>query len=739
MPKLSRADYELQKAKLQLTFSRDRESKRRDEMLIFLSGLAEHKRAKTPEEQFLTIIAILRRIMDFENAAIYSISRDGSLSLFTAEKQGAPVSIPDCPLVRRVLAGKSSEICRPWLVKGFEKLGQEDLAALRSSVLMDVESNGIKRVFILMSSKPLTLGFGERKRLVSYKPFIEYALSSMDYRNHMEELVRAKTAELERSRQTIYDYASISSDAFWRLGNDLKLRDLSDLPSTASNSDAMRFFAHAEGKTLESLFSVREREHPQHYNDLVDRMERHEPFRNEVFEFQNEGLRRSFSLSGMPFSGPDGGFEGYHGTATDVTGEVEYQKRMKAVVEAETKANRIKSDFLAIMSHEIKTPMQAILGMLDLLSQTETSEKQDGLIRHITDSAKVLQTLINDVLDFSRMRSDQVSFEKKPFSIRYLMDTVIVQMQEKARGRPVKFVLQVEESFPKMMVGDQARMAQIFFNLLGNALKFTPSGTITLHASWIKSHRLYFEVIDTGIGISAESLRHLFVPFRQSDSSVSRRFGGTGLGLAISKRIVELMGGNIGVTSEEGHGSRFWFIVPYHKPIEHPVGKESIVAGNGAQKRNFNILLVEDSQINRFILRTMLEKLGHKVTVAENGQEAVRLVEEVHPELVFMDLQMPLMDGFEASRLILKYHPKLVILALTANVTEEERTKCREAGMTDIVGKPVTTATLQNVIKAFTNVINESLGEEGGSVRHEGGEEENGRKKKKPVVRPLDE
>ena len=714
MPKLSRADYELQKAKLQLTFSRDRESKRRDEMLIFLSGLAEHKRAQTPEEQFLTIIAILRRIMDFENAAIYSISRDGSLSLFTAEKQGAPVSIPDCPLVRRVLAGKSSEICRPWLVKGFEKLGQEDLAALRSSVLMDVESNGIKRVFILMSSKPLTLGFGERKRLVSYKPFIEYALSSMDYRNHMEELVRAKTAELERSRQTIYDYASISSDAFWRLGNDLKLRDLSDLPSTASNSDAMRFFAHAEGKTLESLFSVREREHPQHYNDLVDRMERHEPFRNEVFEFQNEGLRRSFSLSGMPFSGPDGGFEGYHGTATDVTGEVEYQKRMKAVVEAETKANRIKSDFLAIMSHEIKTPMQAILGMLDLLSQTETSEKQDGLIRHITDSAKVLQTLINDVLDFSRMRSDQVSFEKKPFSIRYLMDTVIVQMQEKARGRPVKFVLQVEESFPKMMVGDQARMAQIFFNLLGN-------------------------VIDTGIGISAESLRHLFVPFRQSDSSVSRRFGGTGLGLAISKRIVELMGGNIGVTSEEGHGSRFWFIVPYHKPIEHPVGKESIVAGNGAQKMNFNILLVEDSQINRFILRTMLEKLGHKVTVAENGQEAVRLVEEVHPELVFMDLQMPLMDGFEASRLILKYHPKLVILALTANVTEEERTKCREAGMTDIVGKPVTTATLQNVIKAFTNVINESLGEEGGSVRPEGGEEENGRKKKKPVVRPLDE
>lgn len=122
---------------------------------------------------------------------------------------------------------------------------------------------------------------------------------------------------------------------------------------------------------------------------------------------------------------------------------------MKAVVDAETKANRIKSDFLAIMSHEIKTPMQAILGMLDLLSQTETSEQQDGLIRHITDSAKVLQTLINDVLDFSRMRSDQVSFEKKPFSIRYLMDTVIVQMQEKARGRPVKFILQVEESFPR--------------------------------------------------------------------------------------------------------------------------------------------------------------------------------------------------------------------------------------------------------------------------------------------------
>lgn len=296
MPKLSRADYELQKARLQLTFSRDRESKRRDEMLIFLSGLAEHKRAQTPEEQFLTIVAILRRIMDFENAAFYNIAQDGALSLFIAEKQGAPKAIPDCPLVRRVIAGKSAEICRPWLIKGFESLGSDDLGALRSSVLMDVESNGRKRVFILMSSRPLTLCFGERKRLVSYKPFIEYALSSMDYRNHMEELVRAKTAELERSRQTIYDYASISSDAFWRLGPDLKLLDLSDVPSSPDNSDAMRFFAHSAGRTLESLFSVREREHPQHYNELVDRMERHEPFRNEVFEFQYEGLRRSFSL-----------------------------------------------------------------------------------------------------------------------------------------------------------------------------------------------------------------------------------------------------------------------------------------------------------------------------------------------------------------------------------------------------------------------------------------------------------
>ena len=185
------------------------------------------------------------------------------------------------------------------------------------------------------------------------------------------------------------------------------------------------------------------------------------------------------------------------------------------------------------------------------------------------------------------------------------------------------------------------------------------------------------------------------------------------------------------------HGSRFWFIVPYHKPIEHPVGKEAIVAGDSALKRNFNILLAEDSQINRFILRTMLEKLGHKVTVAADGQEAVRLVEEVRPELVFMDLQMPLMDGFEASRLILKYHPNLVILALTANVTEEERTKCREAGMTDIVGKPVTTEKLKNVINAFSNIINESLKKENGG-KPESDAPDKG-KKKPVVVRPLDE
>lgn len=405
---------------------------------------------------------------------------------------------------------------------------------------------------------------------------------------------------------------------------------------------------------------------------------------------------------------------------------------LKARLEEAEAANYAKSRFLANMSHEIRTPMNGIIGMTDLLQKTPLSPLQMKYVDAVHRSGDILLSIINNILDLSKIEAGRTDLEKIPFSLRETIRSSSVLFAGKINQRGLAYECNVAEDVPDALMGDSARFAQILNNLLGNAVKFTDSGRISVSASVHERHRddiiLRFQVTDTGIGIPSESLAEIFNRFSQADIATTRKYGGTGLGLAISRHLVELMGGAIGVESRSGAGSTFWFtcrfeIYPYPLPDKTPTGpiKPFVPSLAGPVK----VLLAEDNPINQEIGSAMLESLGCKVVLTESGTDAIKAFEKEPFDLVLMDCQMPEMDGYEATRIIRQREQEAArsdsgrkrtpIIALTANALMGDKEKCLAAGMDDYLAKPFTIHQIHTVMSRWLGTDSETAGNTAGS------------------------
>ncbi len=396
--------------------------------------------------------------------------------------------------------------------------------------------------------------------------------------------------------------------------------------------------------------------------------------------------------------------------------ESEIKKQTRDLVKAKKvaeAASKTKSEFLANMSHEIRTPMNGVIGMLQLLSETRLTKEQKAFVSSTTQSANALLTLINDILDFSKIEAGKLAIEIVNFDLKEVMDGVIDTLAHKAFEKGLDLFYLVEKDVPNDLTGDPTRIRQILINLIGNAIKFTDKGKIFIKVQMNRHTKyectLLFEVEDTGIGIPEEKTDKLFQSFSQVDTSTTREFGGTGLGLIISKQLAELMGGTIGFTSLENKGSVFWFTVALrHQEAKHAGKKakstQSAPAAASSMSSNIKFLIAEDNLVNQNVVKLMLKKLGHSVTIAKDGLEAIQLFEKEIFDVILMDIQMPVMDGEEATKKIRSMEKKtnnhIPIIALTANAMKGDKERFLKSGMDSYVAKPIRKEELLSVIES---------------------------------------
>ncbi|WP_295890759.1 transporter substrate-binding domain-containing protein [uncultured Vibrio sp.] len=371
-----------------------------------------------------------------------------------------------------------------------------------------------------------------------------------------------------------------------------------------------------------------------------------------------------------------------------------------AMVRADS-ANQAKSDFLANMSHEIRTPMNAILGMSYLALQEQQSKQAQSYVKKVHRSAGFLLSIINDILDFSKIEAGKLDIENAPFQLSSVIDTLTDITTSSAKDKPLEIELQVDHDVPDHLLGDSVRLLQTLLNLLGNAIKFTPKGRVSLFVQSVsrgtKHVCLHFEVKDTGIGIGEKQQQALFEAFSQADASITRKYGGTGLGLNISQQLVKAMGGEVSVQSEVGQGSCFSFELSFELG-KKPETVETLVKNDLSETNNLHVLLVEDNELNQELAMAFLEKLGVEVDLAVNGEQAVEQVRSNQYDAVLMDIQMPVLDGYNATKQIREFDKETTIVAMSANRADDVKDKTRQSGMNGFVEKPIAIDALAKVL-----------------------------------------
>ena len=442
------------------------------------------------------------------------------------------------------------------------------------------------------------------------------------------------------------------------------------------------------------------------------------PYRGEILNRTKDGRDIWTEINLVPVLDAEGRTDTIVSIERDVTAARVYAEQMNEARRAAEEGARAKSEFLATMSHEIRTPMNGVIGMADLLGETALSEEQREYTETIRDSAELLLKIIDDVLDLSKLDAGRVELSPVDFDLKLCLSAAIRLLGVQAELKGLDLVLDTAPDLPGKVRADDGRFRQILTNLIGNAIKFTETGSVTLRARTTPrpgGHMLHVEVEDTGIGIPPDKLEHIFEQFSQAEATTTRRFGGTGLGLTISRMLIQAMGGEITVVSEPGKGSCFRFSVPVGRargttPIADPrdlAANAELDAGPGGETgaepdalsagpaaasslAGKRILVAEDNKVNRVLIEKFLRDLPVSLDFALDGQQAVDMAEAQPPDLVLMDMSMPVMSGLEATRIIREAdRDQPVIVALTANAFDNDREACLAAGMDDFLAKPV--------------------------------------------------
>ncbi|KIC15861.1 ATP-binding protein [Leisingera sp. ANG-DT] len=441
---------------------------------------------------------------------------------------------------------------------------------------------------------------------------------------------------------------------------------------------------------------------------VIQEMNRHKDlgirYHNEVLNYTKAGDEVWFDTNIVPVTNADGSVDLIIGIERDITGSKQRERELAEAKLAAEQADRAKSEFLANMSHEIRTPMNGIIGMADLLAEAELPPDEQQNVETIRSSAQALLKIINDILDLSRLEAGKFSITSEDFNLRDCVSSAANLFRPKAQEKGLPLEISYADGLPERMHGDDGRMRQILVNLIGNAVKFTAEGKIAVRISHAPGdlYRLVIEVEDSGIGISENQARHIFDRFTQADAATTKAFGGTGLGLTISSMLAKRMGGGISVLSELGQGSCFRLELQLAPSGEASGQTDAFPLESAPQLAPCKVLLAEDNQTNRLLIRKYLRGQPVELAEAANGRTAVDLCKQLQPDIILMDMSMPVLDGIGATREIRSLAiPQPAIVALTANAFASDQQACLDAGMDKFLAKPVKKAVLLQTLAAF--------------------------------------
>jgi len=577
-----------------------------------------------------------------------------------------------------------------------------------------------------------------------------YLMVSREQR--VQALVVDRTQALKVSERRIQDMADVSADWFWETDEDLRFVYLSERFEQVTGLQPELFM----NRTRVEAAGIDIYDIDDSWRAHLDALESRSAFTDFRYTMpKGNGKVKFLSISGKPVFAENGKFLGYRGSGRDVTVEERAQHNLK---ESESRLHRYveelevsrqyleentaeiaelaeqyaiekdraeaseksKSEFLASMSHEIRTPMTGVMGFADMLLDSNLAKEDREKVIKIKSATQSLLTIINDILDLSKLEAGRLEMENLDFNLRYTIEEVLDLVRERAKAKNINLRMVYPRDIPDGINGDPTRIRQILINLIGNAVKFTHIGEVTVEVQLDgddEHQMLRVSVVDTGIGISGANSEKLFVDFTQADASISRRYEGTGLGLSISKRLIELMKGVIWVDSQEGVGSNFSFRLPYIPATSDVSAKlRQNVVQNFSTERSLHILVAEDNRLNQRIIVATLEKFGHKPTVVENGVQVLSEIERQDYDLILMDIRMPEMNGLEATRAIRSRSDalaKIPIVALTADAMEEHIRGYLADGMDACATKPIDRAellmTINEVLDEEVHVVQTAL------------------------------